>query len=467
METQRLSDLVAASGGRLVRGADRAVPGVSIDTRTIRPGELYFALRGKRLDGHEFCVQAVGAGACGVVVDDAARAGAEGAVVVVDDTTRALGRVAAWYRRLTPVRAVAITGSNGKTTTKEMLGSILGTRWRVLVPQGSYNNDVGLPLTVLRLERGTQAAVFEIEMNELGGTDRLARICAPEVGIITNIGDTHLESMKNRAGVAEEKAELLAVLGPGGTAVLNADDHLVMDIGRRFPGLKRLTFGIDVRSDVFGSDIREYGLGGVEFRLMGEYAVRLPVPGRHNVRNALAACAAASVLGLGWDDMAGALESFAPPAMRLRVERLDRVVLVEDCYNANPQSVRAALGVLVQAAPRAQRVVFLGDMLELGEQSAMLHEALGRELAGIADRLVVVGREVEHLVQGALKAGLDPKRLWRFADSRQAAGALFDIIRSGDTILVKGSRAIAMEAVSQEIRKHYGIKADQEAGRRG
>jgi UDP-N-acetylmuramoyl-tripeptide--D-alanyl-D-alanine ligase len=459
VEPQKLSDIVKTAAGRLARGGDVTVPGISIDTRTLQPGELYFALRGKRLDGHQFCAQAVQAGACGVVVDDEARAGAAGAVLVVDDTTRALGRVAAWYRGLMPVRAVAITGSNGKTTTKEMLGALLGLRHKTLVPQGSYNNDVGVPLTVLRLDRSVEAAVFEIEMNELGGTDRLARICAPEVGVITNIGDTHLEFMKDRVGVAEEKAELLAVLGTGGTAVLNSDDHLVMDIGARFPQLRRLTFGVAGKADVFGSDIREAGLGGVEFRLMGRHPVRLPLPGRHNVLNALGACAAASVLGIEFEAMPAALEGFRPPPMRLRVERLDGVVLVEDCYNANPQSVRAALGVLEGAAPRQRRVAYLGDMRELGEQSAAQHEALGREMAGIVDRLAVVGPEGEHTARGALAAGLDPRRLYRFTDSRAAAEALFDIVRVGDTILVKGSRATAMEAVSQEIRTHYGRKA--------
>ncbi|MFO7651564.1 MAG: UDP-N-acetylmuramoyl-tripeptide--D-alanyl-D-alanine ligase [bacterium] len=432
------------------------MPGISIDTRTIKPGELYFALRGKRLDGHEFCAQAVAAEACGVVVEDAARAGAEGVVLVVDDTTRALGRVAAWYRQQMPVRAVAITGSNGKTTTKEMLGAILGSRFRVLVPQGSYNNDVGLPLTVLRLERGIEAAVFEIEMNELGGTDRLARICAPEVGVITNIGDTHLESMKDRSGVAEEKAELLGVLGSGGVAVLNADDHLVMDIGARFSRLRRVTFGVEARSDVFGSDIEDLGLDGVGFKLLGTHPVRLPVPGRHNVLNALAACAAASVLGVGSEAMAEALGRFVPPPMRLRVERLGDVVLIEDCYNANPQSVRAALAVLVQSAPRERRVALLGDMLELGEGSAALHEALGRELGALVDRLALVGPMGEHTARGAVGAGMDPGKVRRFDDSRAAAEAVFDIIGVGDTILVKGSRATAMEAVSQEIRTHYG-----------
>ncbi len=459
MEPQRLTDIVAACNGQVVRGGDCLVPGVSIDSRTIRPGELYVALRGKRLDGHRFCAAAIAAGACGVMVSDAAAMPAAGAVVVVDDTLAALGRVAGWYRRLMPVRAVAVTGSNGKTTTKEMLGAVLGRRLRTLVPEGSYNNDVGVPLTVLRLDRQTEVAVFEIEMNELGGTDRLGRICAPEIGIITNVGDTHLEFMHDRAGVAEEKAELLGVLGPGGTAVLNADDHLVMDIGGRFPRLRRITFGLERAADVFGGDIQD-SISGVRFRLMGRYPVRLPLPGRHNVSNALAAAAAARALELDWEDIVAGLEGFRPPPLRLAVVDLGEVVLIEDCYNSNPQSMKAALGVLAGSAPRERRLAVLGDMLELGSRSAELHEALGRDAAGAVDRLVAVGSMGEHTVRGAIAAGLAANRSWLFADSRAAAEAVFDIIRAGDRILVKGSRAIALEIVSQEIRKHYGRKAD-------
>ena len=461
MEPLRFGDIVAATGGGLVRGAELMVAGVSIDTRTLQPGELYVAVRGKRFDGHQFVTAAIRAGAAGVVVDNDAALPATGCAVVVGNTTDALGRIAALHRQRVSCRVVAITGSNGKTTTKEMLAAILATKYRTLRPHGSFNNDIGVPLTVLRLERDTEAAVFEIEMNELGGTERLARICRPEVGVITNIGDTHLEFMSDRQGVAQEKAELLQVLPRTGTAVLNADDDIVMAIGDRYAPSGRLTFGLDREADVFATDIRDAGLAGMEFRLQGEHVVRLPVPGRHNVANCLAACAAAHALNMDFEAMLEAIAEFQPPPMRLRVLRLGSVTLVEDCYNANPQSVRAALQVLRESAPVECRIAFLGDMLELGAASAAQHETLGRELASVVNRLVLVGPMGKRTAAAALDAGLSASSVRWFETSGQARDALFDLVRLGDTILVKGSRAMAMELVSQEIAKHYGQETDR------
>ena len=453
MEPLRLSEIVAATGGRLVNGEEMLVPGISIDTRTLRPSELYVAIRGKRLDGHRFVPDALKAGAVGVVVDDqnAVPAGALG--IVVGNTTEALGRIAIRHRARMSARVVAITGSNGKSTTKEILAAILALRFKTLKPEGSFNNDIGVPLTVLRMTRDIEAAVFEIEMNELGGTTRLARICRPETGVITNIGDTHLEFMKDRSGVAHEKAELLQSLPEAGAAVLNADDPLVMAIGAVYAPAKRVTFGAPGRAEVFATDIRDDGLRGSRFKLLGKHDVALPIPGRHNIANCLAACAAAYAMGMWPGDMPEAIAALEPLPMRLRVVRFGDTTLIEDCYNANPQSVRAALEVLRQSAPAERRVAFLGDMLELGESSQNQHESLGREVGALVSRLALVGPLGEFTAKGATAAGLTQIR--RFETSAQAREALFDIIRPGDTILVKGSRAMAMELVSHEIVRYY------------
>ena len=453
MEPLRLSEIVAATGGRLVNGEEMLVPGISIDTRTLRPSELYVAIRGKRLDGHRFVPDALKAGAVGVVVDDqnAVPAGALG--IVVGNTTEALGRIAIRHRARMSARVVAITGSNGKSTTKEILAAILALRFKTLKPEGSFNNDIGVPLTVLRMTRDIEAAVFEIEMNELGGTTRLARICRPETGVITNIGDTHLEFMKDRSGVAHEKAELLQSLPEAGAAVLNADDPLVMAIGAVYAPAKRVTFGAPGRAEVFATDIRDDGLRGSRFKLLGKHDVVLSIPGRHNVANCLAACAAAYAMGMWPGDMPEAIAALEPLPMRLRVVRFGDTTLIEDCYNANPQSVRAALEVLRQSAPAERRVAFLGDMLELGESSQNQHESLGREVGALVSRLALVGPLGEFTAKGATAAGLTQIR--RFETSAQAREALFDIIRPGDTILVKGSRAMAMELVSHEIVRYY------------
>jgi UDP-N-acetylmuramoyl-tripeptide--D-alanyl-D-alanine ligase len=453
MESMRLADVAAAVGGSIVGNRDTIATGVSIDSRTLRAGDAYVAIRGKRLDGHQFVTAAVRAGASAVVVESAAAAPPGVTVIFVDDTTRALGRIAAWYRGRMTVRCVAVTGSNGKTTTKEMLGAILASRYRTLRPKGSFNNDIGVPLTVLEMDRSTEAAIFEIEMNELGGTARLAAICRPEVGVITNIGDTHLEFMRDRQGVAQEKAELLQALPASGTAVLNADDELVMAIGEAHAPARRLTFGIRSRADFHATAIEDLGLDGTRFRLAGCYPVRLPLPGRHNILNCLAACAAAAAAGIETARMPAALEQFEPPPLRLRVRRVGQVTLVEDCYNANPQSMRAALDVLARSTERGRCIAFLGDMLELGGASEREHELLGRAASRVVSRLVLVGQMAGAVEQGAAAAGFDRACVWRYATSTEVSP--IDLIRPGDTILVKGSRATAMELISQEIVRHY------------
>jgi UDP-N-acetylmuramoyl-tripeptide--D-alanyl-D-alanine ligase len=461
MQPIRIGEIVAATRGELLQGQDVVVTGVSIDTRTLKPGDLYVAIRGKRLDGHRFVPDALRAGAVAVVVDNAEAAPAGAPAVVVGNTTEALARIAIRHRERMSARVVAIAGSNGKTTTKEMLAAILARRFRTLKPEGSFNNDIGVPLTVLRMTEDIEAAVFEIEMNELGGTARLARVCRPEVGVITNIGDTHLEFMKNREGVAEEKAELLQSLPEDGAAVLNADDPIVMAIGAAFSPARRVTFGLEQKADVFATDLNEDGLAGSRFRLLGRHDVALAIPGRHNVMNCLAACAAACAMGMAPGEMPDAIASFTPPPMRLRIVRLDGVVLIDDCYNANPQSVRAALEVLKAGSPAERRVAFLGDMLELGDQAAGQHESLGAELARTVDRLVLVGPLGEYTRRGAMGAGMPSDRIRRFETSGEEQESLFDIVRVGDTILVKGSRAMAMDLVSQEILRRYGKHQDR------
>jgi UDP-N-acetylmuramoyl-tripeptide--D-alanyl-D-alanine ligase len=463
MEPLKLNEILMATAGDLLRGKDAVIPGVAIDSRTVKPGELYIAIRGKRLDGHKFTQAAVDAGAVGVVIDDKTALPKKCIGIRVENTTEALGRIAGYYRSKVQARVVAVTGSNGKTTTKEMLYAVLSRRFRTLKPEGSFNNDIGVPLTVLNMNSQTQAAIFEIEMNELGGTARLAGICRPLVGVVTNIGDTHLEFMKDRRGVAREKAELLEALPPAGTAVLNSDDTLVTEIGLKYAKCSVVTFGCESRADVFASGVTDLGLAGTRFMLQGELRVDLPVPGIHNVGNCLAACGAAHALGVEFEAMPEALRAFQPPPMRLRVLRFGSTTLIEDCYNANPQSMRAALDVMCHDSVPEQRIAFLGDMLELGEQSAGQHEALGRDVGRFVNRLVLVGPMGEFVERGARQAGLS--RIHRYETSAQARDALFDFVREGDTILVKGSRAMAMELVSQEITTHYGKESQSETRR--
>ncbi len=470
MERLSVSEVARVCGGVVVAGDANTIIGcISIDTRKLQPGDFYIAIKGKHRDGHQFVAEALEKGAKGVMVErlpdrvgrEWNRAGAVPVVVQVVDTRSALLALARWYRSKLAVRVVAVTGSNGKTTTKEMLAAILTERWRVVSAPASFNNDIGVPLTVLMMDKNTEVAIFEIEMNEPGGTLRLARVCQPEIGIVTNIGDTHLEFMKDRQGVAAEKAELIAALPKGGVAVVNADDPLVRElvsVGQREGEVDVVRFGLGPKADVFGTDVVDQGIAGTRFLLQGKYPVRLPVPGRHNIVNFLAAAAAARALGVPFEAMVSAIERFVPAPHRLAVRRLNGVVLIDDTFNANPQSMAAALAVLTASAPKEKRVAVLGDMLELGESSYRLHQELGYRVGESVDRLVVVGNEAMAVVRGAEAAGLASSRIRVYRSGAAVGDELFDILQLGDTILVKGSRLMALEKITERIARFYGEK---------
>jgi len=456
MRKLKVTQLLEATGGELLRKGGGTFGGVSIDSRTIRFGDLFFAIVGERLNGHRYAPEVADKGAVGVVISDRRFTPNSGFAVLVPDTRKALNALAAYYRGRFDIKSAAVTGSNGKTTTRNMLATVLGRRYRVLEPEANFNNDIGVPLTVFRIDKTTQAAVFEIEMNQHGGTQALARVCAPEVGVVTNIGDTHLETMKTREGVAREKAELVEELPADGTAVLNADDRLAAAIGEKFGSCRKLLFGIDTEADVRATRIKDRGIEGIEFLLNGEHRVSLAAPGKHNVYNCLAACAAASALGMQFKDMPAALEGYQGPPMRLRVRHLGQdIILLDDTYNANPQSVHAALDVLCGHECAGQRLVILGDMLELGEVSLQAHTEMGNHVASCVDRAVFVGPMGEHAISVVLKSGVGAGRLRSYGSSKDVLADLVDLIRPGDTILVKGSRAMRMELITNAITTQY------------
>lgn len=456
MEKLKVTQLLKATGGELLRKGGEEFDGVSVDSRTIRPGDLYFAIKGERFDGHRYALEVANKGATGVVTSDRRLAPDSGFAVLVTDTRKALNDLAAYYRGLFDIRVAAVTGSNGKTTTRNMLSTILGQRYRVLEPQANFNNDIGVPLTVFRVDKSFEAAVFEIEMNRLGGTKALARVCRPEVGVVTNVGDTHLETMKTREGVAREKAELVEELPEHGTAVLNADDRLAAAIGEKFGTCRKLFFGIQAEADVQATGIKSLGLQGVEFLLNGKHRISLATPGRHSVYNCLAACAAARGLGMHFKDMPAALEGYQGPPMRLKVLHLAQgITLLDDTYNANPQSVHAALDVLCGHECAGRCLVILGDMLELGDVSIQAHTDMGNHVASCVDRAVFVGPMGEHAVSVVLKSGVGAGRLRSYHSSKDVLVDLVDLVRPGDTILVKGSRAMRMELITNAITTQY------------
>jgi UDP-N-acetylmuramoyl-tripeptide--D-alanyl-D-alanine ligase len=467
--TFELAEVLAATGGELASlGSHTRFPGVTTDSRRLRSGELFVAIRGEMHDGHEFLAEAAERGAGAVVVEPAHADRRLGCgVVVVRDTLAALGDLAAFHRRRHRPTIVAVTGSNGKTTTKEMLSAILERAFgagRVLRTVGTQNNLVGLPLTLLRLEGTERAAILELGMNGPGEIWRLAQIAEPDVGVITCVAPAHLEGLGSIHGVAEAKAELYRRLRPSATAVVNADDPLVSASAEAFPG-RKIPFGTTPANGhgavaVAATNIVDHGLDGCEFRLVverHEVPIRLAVPGRHNVTNALAAAAVAHALGVDIDGVQAGLESFQPPGMRMEVTQLPTgVTVLNDAYNANPASMAAALRTLAASRGR-RRVAVLGEMRELGSASAQAHHDLGAQAAGAnLDGLFLLGTHADEVRAGAEANGMAADRIIVAPSHDELGTRLRDYCRAGDLVLLKGSRGAAMERVLAHLRLEPG-----------
>jgi UDP-N-acetylmuramoyl-tripeptide--D-alanyl-D-alanine ligase len=465
--------ILAATGGALRQGGAGAARGVSTDSRSVAAGELFVALAGPReqpvrivLDGHRFAAEALGRGAWGVLVDAARLADgalaaelaafADRAVIAVPDTLAALGDLAAWHRRRMPARVVGITGSNGKTTTKEMASAIAAARWRTLANEGNRNNLVGLPLALLGLDASHEVAVAEMGMSRPGEIRRLAAIAAPDVAVVTNVGPVHLEGVGSLAGVAAAKAEILEALGSGGTAVLNADDPQTPAVAAGWRGAT-VRFGLGAGADCRAEGIAADDDGGTAFTLVlpgGERGpVRIAWLGEHNVRNALAAAGAAHRLGADLAQVRAGLAAARPAAMRFEVRAFaPDVTVVNDAYNANPASMRAALAALAQLPGRRRRVLVLGDMLELGASAAEEHRLLGAAAAAAAPALLVaVGALAAETAAGARAAGLAPSAVATAADADAAAALVAPALRAGDLLLLKGSRGVRLERVLERL----------------
>jgi UDP-N-acetylmuramoyl-tripeptide--D-alanyl-D-alanine ligase len=442
-------ELAARCGGRLEGDARVRVEGVSSDTRTLRRGELFVAIRGETFDGHDFAAEAAAKGAAALLVSRALP-GAAVPAIVVDDTVAALGRLAREERARFAGPVVAITGSNGKTTTKEMCADVLAAAGlRVRRSPGSLNNSIGLPLSILALEPEDDALVVELGMNHPGEIDALAAIAAPDVGAITLIAATHLGPMGSIEAIARAKGELFDRIRPGGTAVVNADDARVVEQSARFGG-RKLRFGYAPDSDLRASEVRA-GRDGTRFTLTlpaGSVAVRLAAPGRHLVQNALCAAACAVASGrLGARPLAAiaaGLAAFRGAKQRLALRDAPRgIALLDDTYNSSPASAAAALRTLRDVAG-GRALAALGDMLELGDAGPALHAEIGRTAAAAqVDVLVCVGELSAHTAAAARAAGV--RDVHEAPDAETAGALLRKLARSGDTILVKGSRGMRME----------------------
>jgi UDP-N-acetylmuramoyl-tripeptide--D-alanyl-D-alanine ligase len=460
MDLRRLTldEVAAGAAGRLSGGrADEEVAGVSIDSRTLEPGQLFVAITGPNFDGHDFVEAAAARGARAAMVhrDVAAPSGLP--LLRVKDTTQALKDLARHVRLSAALPVVAITGSAGKTTTKEMTAALLATRGPVHKTEGNLNNQYGLPLTLLRLRPDHTAAVLELGMSAPGELRELSGIARPDVAAITMVAPVHLEFFPSLEAIAEAKAEILEGLSPDGVAVLNREDPQVRRVGERHPG-RKLWFGRDRSCDVSAENWRGT-VHGMRFdlRLGGRTVdVALPLPGPHFVSNFLAAAAAAHHLGISPEAIAEAATHMKAARSRGQVSVLgSRVTLLDDSYNSNPAAVEAAVTALDMSA-QGRRVVFLGDMLELGPTGPQLHRETGRKIAGRADVVVGVGPLGRHFVEGAREAGLGADVLHELPDSAAAAAEVPRLVQAGDAVLVKGSRGARMEKVVEALKAAFG-----------
>ena len=384
-----LSRVAEFIGGRGTFDTDAVAEGYSIDSRTVRPGELFFAVRGERLDGHDFVAAAQQAGALAAVVskDQLGRYPAKTRLLAVDDTLRALQALASAVRRVWGKRLIAVTGSAGKTTTKVALATLLGTRFAVLKSEGNLNNHFGLPLQLLRLQPEHDLAVVELGMSHAGEIAALARIAQPEVGVVTCVAPVHMEFFGSTAGIAKAKYELIQALPASGTAVLNVDDEYVSQFGRDFPG-RVVTFGLQHPANVRAESIELHGAFGSVFELVAGDArapARLPLLGRHNVYNALAAVATALECGLTLAEAAEALQLLLPADKRGQILELGGALVINDCYNCNPKALEAMVDTLAQMPlpgdGQGRRIAVAGAMLELGPATDELHQRSGRYIA--------------------------------------------------------------------------------------
>ena len=455
MDATPLTKIAEYAGAVLTGGSETSITCLSTNSRTLQPGDLFVALRGENFDGHKFLAQAIDRGAVGAVVAADWSVEAKSAIPLlrVPDTLIAYQQIAANYRKQLPLQVIAITGSNGKTSTKDFVASVLARRFRVTKTQGNFNNHVGLPKTMLDASATDEVAVWEIGMNHPGEIATLAALARPDLAIITNIGVAHLEFMGTREAIALEKGSLAEAIGASGTVILSGDDPFSGEIAARTRA-RTVLAGIKAGS-VRALDVSQTSAGS-EFTVMeGAHRCRaqLPVPGLHMVQNALLAISAGRAFGIALEDCAAGLASAPLTKARLQIKDIRGVQFIDDSYNANPDSMKAALQTLVELEADGRRVAVLGAMGELGVESEWGHQQVGEAAATLKiDCLIAVGEVGGQIAEAARAAGLENVRT--VATASEASELLSELVAPGDLVLVKGSRSARMELVLEDFAQH-------------
>ncbi|TCL58276.1 UDP-N-acetylmuramoyl-tripeptide--D-alanyl-D-alanine ligase [Hydrogenispora ethanolica] len=445
-----LNEIIKAVDGELVQGdPSLIITGISIDSRSTNPGELFIALPGERFDGHHFLDQAFERGATAVLIMKAMDVPVgRGSVIRVPDTLKALGMLARFHRRKFDIPVIGITGSNGKTTTKDLVAAVLSQQWPIVYTAGNFNNEIGLPLTLFKISSAAKAAVVEMGMRGLGQIRELAKIAEPNIGIVTNVGLSHLELLGSQENIARAKSELIEALPPDGLAILNGDDPWVRKMKDHCPG-RSILFGMEGSNLDYRAGDLQTGPQGSEFTVYfqgGCCQVQIPIPGRHNVLNALAAFAVGREFGMNPEPIKKGLAQSQLTEKRLHIVKRYGFSIIDDTYNASPSSVKAALETLLTMGAGNRKIAVLADMLELGPTSNQIHREIGEYAAQIGIDLLLTFGELAH----DYNAGFDsrsPGKSEHFSQKSALITHLKSILQPGDLILIKGSRGMKMEEV--------------------
>ena len=454
MYDMKVKDIVAATGGTLVWGdGETPVTHIDTDSRKITPGALFVPIDGETFDGHSFIAAAFEGGAVASLTHKDTDTIVGKAVIKVDDTFKALADIARYYRKKFSIPSVAITGSVGKTTTKDMIAAVLSVKKEVLKTQGNFNNEIGLPLTVFNLEPKHEMMVLEMGMSGFGEIEKLSSIGMPDVAVITNIGMSHIEKLGSQEGILKAKLEILTHLSEDGIAVLNGDDKLLWGMKGKIKNA--MYYACDNKeADITAYDVENFGQDGISFKTeidAAEYTVKVNTPGIHNVYNALAAICVARHYNYDMCDIIKGIDAFVPSAMRMNIEKFGTITVINDCYNASPASMSAGLDVL-KDIKAGKRAAILGDMLEMGDFAKEAHYNVGKKVFenGI-DLLLTAGENAKYIAQGALDAGMDKANVKSYAKTRQLAEEVQNLIDCDFAVLVKASRGMNFEQITKKI----------------
>ena len=453
MRNMTLSAIANACNGRLIGGEEfstKEAAGVYLDSRQVGQDDIFIATVGERVDGHDYIDEVYAKGALAVICEKAPSA-PKGPYILVENSLLALKLIAKWYRMQLDIKVVGITGSVGKTSTKEFVSSVLKQGYSVLKTEGNFNNEIGLPLTVLKIRDHHEIAVLEMGINQFGEMDRLSEIAKPDICVITNIGQCHLENLGSRQGILKAKSEIFNHMKVDGIACINGDDDMLSTL-EVVKGRKPLRFGMNTTNDFFATDVISKGLFGSSCKIhigQNEFDVNIPLPGEHMIYNALAATAVATILNMTTEEKAAGIQAVQPVGGRSNIIRHKNWTIIDDCYNANPVSMKAAIDLLSMAD--TNKVAILGDMGELGTKENALHKEVGSYAATAKiDVLICVGKRSIHMHQGAAISGFDGD-LFYYETREELLAALPSLIKKQDTILVKASHSMGFENIVKTL----------------